>query len=218
VTAETAPDLPALANRLVEMGITRWSLSFLISAGRDRIGLTGLVPAKAERLFRWLSGLSSTVPFVIKTTEGTQYRRVALKRMRKSGMDDETIARSSIGRAFGIRDGNGIMFVSHAGEVYPSGFLPLVVGNVRRESIVSLYQSSPVFSRIRDVTQLKGKCGTCTFAGICGGSRARAYAATGDYMESDPLCQARSPVQGHRLKERSPGLLIPFMELGVGSI
>ena len=83
------------------------------------------------------------------------------------------------------------MFVSHTGDVYPSGFLPLLVGNVRQENIVSLYQSHPVFTGIRDVGGFKGKCRECEFATICGGSRARAFAATGDYLESDPLCLYR---------------------------
>jgi radical SAM protein with 4Fe4S-binding SPASM domain len=191
VTSETADDLPALADLIAGLGITRWSLFFLISVGRARAGLTELSPVRTERLFRWLEGLSRLVPYAIKTTEAMHYRRVALKRMRNRGMDDATIAGTPTGRGFGIRDGNGIMFVSHTGDVFPSGFLPLLVGNVRQDNIVSLYQNHPVFTSIRDVGSLKGKCAECEFATICGGSRARAFAATGDYLESDPLCLYR---------------------------
>jgi len=188
VTAETLGDLPAVADLLAGLGIARWSLFFLISVGRGRTGLQELSSVESERLLRWLDRLSQLVPYAIKTTEAPHYRRVAIKRMRKRGMHDDAIARTPIGRGFGVRDGNGIMFVSHTGEVCPSGFLPLVVGSVREENIVSLYRSHPVFTSIRDTGQFKGKCGRCRFASICGGSRARAYAMTGDYLESDPLC------------------------------
>jgi radical SAM protein with 4Fe4S-binding SPASM domain len=188
VTVETANDLPALAEVLREIGITRWSLFFLIAVGRGRAGLTELTPVESEKLFRWLYRLSRVVPFAIKTTEAMHYRRVAVKQMRKEGMQEDAILRTPTGRGFGIRDGNGIMFVSHTGQVYPSGFLPLPVGNVRTGNIVTLYRDSPVFRRLRDTGQLEGKCGRCEFRDMCGGSRARAFAATGNYMAEDPLC------------------------------
>src|SRR3989338_4779375 len=180
-------DLPGLAEQLPDLGITRWSLFFLITVGRGRAGLTEVSPVESEKLFRWLSDLSLHVPYAIKTTEAMHYRRVAVKQMRRRYMDDAAIMRTPNGRGFGIRDGNGIMFVSHTGEVYPSGFLPVVVGNVQETSIVDLYQSHPVFMQLRDLGQFRGKCGWCEFASVCGGSRARAYAATGGYLESDPL-------------------------------
>lgn len=80
------------------------------------------------------------------------------------------------------------MFISHIGEVYPSGFLPLSVGNVRTEDPVRLYREAPLFVQLRDPSQLKGKCGRCELRVICGGSRSRAWAATGDPLESDLLC------------------------------
>ncbi len=193
VTAETVGDLPALADLLGGLGIVRWSLFFLISVGRGRTGLRELGAVETERLFRWLDGLSLLVPYAIKTTEAMHYRRVVVKQMRRRGLDDEDIAHTPSGQGFGIRDGNGIMFVSHTGDVFPSGFLPLSAGNVQRENIVVLYRSHPVFTSIRDIGQVKGKCGRCEFVSICGGSRARAYAATGDPLESDPLCLYQPP-------------------------
>jgi radical SAM protein with 4Fe4S-binding SPASM domain len=108
--------------------------------------------------------------------------------MEEEGLDRAAIERTSVGRGFGIRDGNGIMFVSNDGSVYPSGFLPIVVGNVRESSVVDLYRDHEVFRRLRDVTAYKGRCGRCPYRDWCGGSRARAYAWTGDELESDPLC------------------------------
>ncbi len=187
VTAETLGDLPDLYALMRRLDIMRWSLFFLIAVGRGRV-LQEITPVESERLFHWLLDLGREAPFPIKTTEATHYRRVAYARMRRAGMEDAAIARTSVGRGFGIRDGNGIMFISHIGAVYPSGFLPVAAGNVRWASLVDLYRSSPLFVRLRDITQLGGKCGQCSFAAICGGSRARAYAWTGDVMASDPLC------------------------------
>jgi radical SAM protein with 4Fe4S-binding SPASM domain len=169
------------------MGILRWSLFFLISVGRGSV-LQEITPAQSEKLFHWLYGLSKEGRFQIKTTEATHYRRVAIRAMEAEGMADDEIVRTSVGRGFGIRDGNGIMFVNHAGDVFPSGFLPVAVGNVRADDVVELYRGHPTFTSLRDTTQYKGRCGICPYVERCGGSRARAYAWTGDVLETDPLC------------------------------
>ena len=85
-------------------------------------------------------------------------------------------------------DGKGILFISHLGEVFPSGFLPLSVGNVNRRSVVEMYRDSDLFRRLRDPSQLGGKCGRCPFNVICGGCRARAYADSGDPLGDEPYC------------------------------
>jgi radical SAM protein len=190
VTADTLDDLTALYDRMLEMGIVRWSLFFLIATGRGR-ALREIEPAESETLFHRLYDLSKSSPFAIKTTEATHYRRVALVRMRNEGIPDAAIARTPVGRGFGVRDGNGILFVSHTGDVYPSGFLPLRAGNVRAASIVDIYRHGELFTALRDVGRLVGKCGICPFREVCGGSRARAYAWTGDILASDPLCPYR---------------------------
>ncbi len=87
----------------------------------------------------------------------------------------------------GINDGAGFLFVSHRGDIYPSGFLPLRTGNVREDSLAEVYRRSPLFREVRDGS-LTGKCGVCPYRRVCGGSRARAYALTGDVLASDPLC------------------------------
>ena len=187
VTDTTLDDLPAIYEVVGKMGILRWSLFFLISVGRGSV-LKEITPAQSERLFGWLYDLSKIAPFQVKTTEATHYRRVATRRMEQDGLADAEIVRTSVGRGFGVRDGNGIMFVAHDGSVYPSGFLPLAVGNVRTDDIVALYREHAVFRSLRDVSQYKGRCGACQFVERCGGSRARAFAWTGDFLEADPLC------------------------------
>jgi AdoMet-dependent heme synthase len=120
--------------------------------------------------------------------EATHYRRVATRQMEHEGMDEQAIETTPVGRGFGIRDGNGNMFISHDGSVNPSGFLPVHIGNVRTDDLVTLYREHPVFVSLRDVSAYKGRCGRCQFVHTCGGSRARAFAWTGDFLESDPLC------------------------------
>ena len=187
VTTETLGDLPDIYDLVGRLGVMRWSLFFLIGVGRGA-ALREITAVQSERLNHWLYERASEAPFAIKTTEATHFRRVSIGRMRRDGLDDAVIARSPVGRGFGVRDGNGIVFVAHDGTIYPSGFLPLATGNVRADDIVAVYREHPVFRSLRDVGRLKGRCGRCEYAAICGGSRARAYAATGDPLESDPLC------------------------------
>lgn len=197
VTEDTVDDLPAIARLLPALDVMRWSLFFLIRVGRGT-GLSEISPARSERLFRWLLDLERTAPFQIKTTEAMHYRRVALRRMEAAGRDPAAIAKTPVGRGFGVRDGNGIVFIAHDGAVHPSGFLPLVAGNVRDASLVEIYRAAPLFVRLRDTNALGGKCGRCAYRAICGGSRARAYAWTGDPLASDPLCPYEPPVDGTR--------------------
>jgi radical SAM protein with 4Fe4S-binding SPASM domain len=108
--------------------------------------------------------------------------------MRAEGMNGEQIKRSGAYRGFGIRDGNGIMFVSHTGDICPAGFLPLVVGNIRNDQVAEVYRTAPVFQSLHDPSRFEGRCGFCEYSALCGGSRARAYEATGDPLASDPFC------------------------------
>lgn len=95
----------------------------------------------------------------------------------------------SIGRApRGLNDGKGFVFISHVGEVYPSGFLPISGGNVRQQRLSQIYRDSPIFKQLRNPEELSGKCGACEFRHICGGSRARAFAVNGDPLAQEPCC------------------------------
>ncbi len=169
-------------------GGTRWALFFLIATGRGS-SLAQVSPQASERLLNWLWEINRApgTNFMVKTTEAHHYRRIAVQHLQHR-VSQEQILNMPVGRSFGIRDGNGIVFVSHMGEVYPSGFLPASAGNVRADSLVNIYRNSPLFTSIRDAEQLTGKCGDCAFRIVCGGSRARAFATTGDPLASDPLC------------------------------
>ncbi len=188
VSAETVDDLPAVYELLTrEFPVMRWSLFFLIEVGRGRV-LQPISTERGEQLMNWIYDLSKTAPFAVATTEAPSYRRVALSRMRETGMVAAEIERTPVYRGFGIRDGHGIMFISNQGDICPAGFLPLAMGNVRHDQLLDVYRNAPMFKALHNPNLFKGKCGRCEYRALCGGSRARAFAATGDPLASDPFC------------------------------
>jgi len=108
--------------------------------------------------------------------------------MRAEGMTGQQIQRNPASRGFGIRDGHGIVFVSNTGDICPAGFLPLVAGNVRKDRLADVYRDAPVFRALHHPTNFDGRCGVCEYRALCGGSRARAFEATGSPLASDPFC------------------------------
>lgn len=202
VTDTTVADLDDTYELLKGYELFQWSLFFLISVGRGA-QLREMSPGDAERtLIKW-NRRRPDAPFRIKTTEAMQYRRIAAQQMLRAVRTEQEILDSPASRGFGIRDGNGIMFISHLGEVMPSGFLPMSVGSVREHSIVELYRDTELMRALRRPDGFKGDCGLCEFNKWCGGSRSRAYAWTGDPLESDPLCpykpaEARAGVHAGR--------------------
>ncbi len=180
---------------LTRLKIVLWSVFFLVPTGRGQ--LDDLISAEeCEQVFEKLHRASQRVKFHIKTTEAQHYRRFLLgKRIAErwqQGMKPETvqdILAEELGRARqGVNDAKGFVFVSHKGEVFPSGFLPETAGNVRQQSLTEIYRNSPLFVALRDTSKLKGKCGVCEFHELCGGSRARAFAVTGDAFAEEPCC------------------------------
>jgi radical SAM protein len=187
VSAETAGNLYEIYELLKPYGPARWSLFFLISVGRGKV-LDALSPEEGERLMEWVYDIASVAPFTIATTEAPSYRRVALNRMRAEGFTGDQIKKSTNYRGFGIRDGNGIVFVSHTGEICPAGFLPLAAGNIRKDRLAEVYRNSSLFQSLHDPSTFEGRCGRCEYNALCGGSRARAYVATGNPLAEDPFC------------------------------
>jgi radical SAM protein with 4Fe4S-binding SPASM domain len=103
----------------------------------------------------------------------------------------------------GVTDGNGFVFVSATGDVAPSGFLPIYAGNIREKPLLEIYRHSPLFQELRNKDLLKGKCGACEYRYVCGGSRARAFAETGDYLASEPRCAYVPPAWLERVGKAS---------------
>ncbi|MFB6282234.1 MAG: TIGR04053 family radical SAM/SPASM domain-containing protein, partial [Haloferacaceae archaeon] len=191
VCAETVDELPAVRDLVADLGAALWSVFFLVPVGRGRT-LDPIPPDRAERVMEWLVDVAREAPFGVKTTEAPHYRRVALQRRAAAGDGADAAGTDADGgaveRRTGITAGDGFAFVSHVGDVYPSGFLPEAAGNVRETDLVEIYREAPLFERLRDPDALGGKCGACEYRRVCGGSRSRAYARTGDPLASDPLC------------------------------
>lgn len=186
----TVDDLPAIANLADDLGAAVWAVFCLVPTGRATIS-DELSPEAYEETFAWLAGRSETAHWSLKLTEGYHYRRVLAQRGQNPLPPREGPAGS---RAPGpVNAGNGFCFISHTGDVCPSGFLPVVTGNVRAASVVALYREHPVFRALRDPQLLQGKCGACAFKRLCGGSRSRAYVHAGDYLASDPACAYLPP-------------------------
>jgi len=192
----TIEELPAVRTLVADLGAVLWSVFFLVPVGRGRV-LDPVSPQRADAVMDWLADVSESEPFALKTTEAPQYRRVQAQRTGNDGGDSP--ARP------GVIAGDGFAFVSHTGELYPSGFLPESAGNVREDHLVSLYRDSRLFEQLRDRDALKGKCGACPYRHVCGGSRSRAFAYTGDPLESDPLCPYVPPeYEGPMPKQELP--------------
>lgn len=193
--------LDEMAKLVEDLDCVLWSVFFLVPTGRGKE--TDMIsPVEHEKVFRWLYDLSKRVKFDIKTTAAQHYRRVVIQSKLRETKDAEQQIRyedalmqgktgqiDGLGRApQGVNDGNGFVFISHTGDVYPSGLLPVKAGNVRETPLAEIYRESPIFKDLRNPDKYKGKCGVCEFRHVCGGSRSRAYAMTGDYMESEPFC------------------------------
>ena len=185
VTRRTIADLPRMVEVLDDLGIAMWSVFFAVPTGRAKT--SDLVSAEeVEDLFGFLFETSKRVSFAIRTTEAMHYRRYVLQH---GGAMPLGVQPNGPPRApRGVNEAKGFVFVSHIGDVYPSGFLPLKAGNVKQQPLADIYRTSELFVSLRDSNNLKGKCGRCEFRDLCGGSRARAWAMTGDVFEADPLC------------------------------
>jgi len=175
-------EFEAFKNLMLELKPAMWSVFLLVPTGRA--GLADLPDAEdIEKVFEELSDLVGKAPFAIKTTEGHHFRRVLIQRKGPSAR-----SRRGMRSPLGIRDGKGVMFISHTGVVSPSGFLPIDCGNVKDRHPAEIYRNHPLFVSLRDNDALGGKCGVCEFRTVCGGSRARAYGVHGDPFAADPAC------------------------------
>jgi radical SAM protein len=211
ISRHNVHDLDNLCALFEKLAIVMWNVFFLVPVGRGQLGdlLSG---EEFENVFGKIYELSHRVNFQIKTTEAMHYRRYLLQ----NNLEERRLGHGSghgSGQAHGVQtnyeagtptsdaqtrtvgwatrrvnDGKGFLFVSHVGNVYPSGFLPIHAGNIRETPLQDIYRNAPIFKSLRDTSKLEGKCGACEYKEICGGSRARAYAVTGDPLAQEPCC------------------------------
>ncbi|WOP20138.1 TIGR04053 family radical SAM/SPASM domain-containing protein [Raineyella sp. LH-20] len=207
VTRDNVHELPQLLGDVLEMGVGLWSVFFLVPTGRGE-HLGALAAEEVEDVLHWLADVSSLV--AIKTTEAPQYRRVVIQRAaaRASNLPlpvtgplhDQLVADTVevLGHEIvptrvprppiDVNAGRGFVFVDHTGDVYPSGFLPFRCGSVKDAGLRRIYRESPILRSLRRPEEFGGSCGRCEFRDVCGGSRSRAYAVTGDLLGADPSC------------------------------
>jgi MoaA/NifB/PqqE/SkfB family radical SAM enzyme/metal-sulfur cluster biosynthetic enzyme len=184
VSRRTVADLPAIADQVERFGAVLWALFFLIPVGRATAD-DALDAAEIERVLEWAAGRAAGASFIVKTTEAPHYHRVLARR----GDRPRPGPRPNAPRApRAVTDGNGFVFIDHVGNICPSGFLPVPRGNVRGDDLVAVYRDDPLFQALRNPDRLRGRCGACEYRTTCGGSRARAWAATGDPFAEDPGC------------------------------
>jgi radical SAM protein with 4Fe4S-binding SPASM domain len=180
LTHTSGSEFAAMADLMHRLEPTLWNLFMLVPTGRGH-NETGLNPHATEKILHELAALQQTAPFALKTTEAPQFRRIAMQRWREKGG-------TRFPASLGVGDGKGFVFVSHHGEIYPSGFLPIPCGQFPEISLIDVYRNHSVFRQLRNPDLLKGKCGRCEFRSICGGSRARAFAVHNDFLAEEPTC------------------------------
>jgi radical SAM protein len=173
------------AELLDRFEIILWSVFFLVPVGRAT-EQARLSAEQVEQTFERLWRQTQRRRFAVKTTEAPHFRRFSAQRQKLSAK--HPALGGSPYASLATNDGKGILFVGHNGVIYPSGFLPITCGQFPRDNVVEVYQQSPLFRALRDADQLQGKCGVCKFRTICGGSRARSYAVTGDPLAAEPDC------------------------------
>jgi radical SAM protein len=211
VMRSTVRGLPGMARLLRELGVRTWEVFYLVPVGRAGAE-EDLSPAEWEDVSAFLYEVSR-YGVRVRTSEGPMFRRVALllNYASRTGAEPSGLVRTgklylelvdelrklmgepgpqALFETSGTRDGKGVIFISHDGMVYPSGFLPVPVGSVRRGRLVDIYRGSPLLRRLR-AAELRGRCGACEFREVCGGSRARAFAYYGDPLAEDPACAYR---------------------------
>ena len=189
LSRRTIDTLPAMARLVTEIAPALWSVFFVVPVGRAALAQQ-LDAATCEQVFNFLADWTASTGLPVKTTAAQAYRRVLLQRAK-----DHVHPGEGRPRPPAVNEGKGFVFVSHTGEVYPSGFLPISAGNIRRTPLAEIYRNSALFRALRDADRLEGKCGRCEFRVVCGGSRARAYAVSGNAFAEDPACAYQPPVR-----------------------
>jgi heme b synthase len=202
VMRHNVEDLPALHEQVIGLGAAAWHVFMLVPTGRGTVD-DSISPAEYEAILEWVYEAAQDSPIPLRVTCGPQFMRLVLTRKEENGPPNlvggqrpggHTGGHPGMDRmSRGCLAGAGYCFVSHRGEVFPCGYLPVEAGNVREQDFQAIYRHSPVFQALRDLSRLEGKCGVCPFVHRCGGCRARAYGLTGNYLAAEPYCDYEPP-------------------------
>ncbi|MFO7963474.1 MAG: heme b synthase [Desulfobacterales bacterium] len=198
VTRTNLDEIPAIHALAVSLGAAAHHIFLLVPTGRGKYIVDQEITAdEYERTLNWFYDRRDKSPLQLKATCAPHYYRILRQRAKKEG---KTVTFSSHGMDAATRGclgGTGFCFISHRGIVQPCGFLDLPCGDVTEKPFSTIWKESEVFLRLRDFDNLKGKCGICEYKNVCGGCRARAFEATGDYLAEEPLCSYQPRTRGN---------------------
>ncbi len=173
----------------IDIGAVAHHIFLLVPTGRGKYIIDQEISAKQyEESLNLLCKKSKEIPIQIKATCAPHYYRILRQHAKKEGKEVTFATHGFDAVTRGCLGGIGFCFVSHTGKVQPCGFLDIECGDVKKENFKSIWDNSEVFQNLRDHSKLEGKCGKCGFKIVCGGCRARAYEATGNYLAEEPLC------------------------------
>lgn len=189
ITKRNIDEIPKILEFATELGAKALHIFLLVPTGRGKeIEADEIEPVEYERVLNWFYDQQKTTKIQLKATCAPHYFRIMRQRAKKEGIEISVETHGYEAMTKGCLGGTGFCFVSSIGEVYPCGYLPALAGNIKEQSFKDVWDNSEVFNDIRDTSKLKGKCGDCGYKEVCSGCRARAYAATGDYMAEEPYC------------------------------
>jgi heme b synthase len=189
ITQQNLEEIPRIQELAVKLGAVAHHIFLLVPTGRGKYIIDQEITAEQyEETLNWFYDQKDHVPLQLKATCAPHYYRILRQKSREEGkkVTFETHGLDAVTR--GCLGGTGFCFVSHVGIVQPCGFLEVNCGDVRQTSFAEIWHDSKVFKDLRDFNKLEGKCGACEYRKVCGGCRARAYEATGDYLAEEPLC------------------------------
>lgn len=189
ITKLNLTEIPAILDMATEIGAEALHIFLLVPTGRGKeLENEEIPPAEYERVLNWFYDQQKTAKIQLKATCAPHYFRIMRQRARKEGTEVTVKTHGYEAMTKGCLGGTGFCFVSSVGEVYPCGYLPALAGNIKEQPFREIWENSQVFNDLRDPSRLKGKCGNCEYNEVCAGCRARAFAATGDYLAEEPYC------------------------------
>ena len=189
ITKSNLEEIPRIHGLTVEIGAVAHHIFLLVPTGRGKYIVDQAIDAaEYEEVLNWFYDQRDRSSLELKATCAPHYYRILRQRARKEGkkITFESHGLDAVTR--GCLGGIGFCFISHRGDVQPCGYLTLDCGNVRKQSFADIWGTAEVFTTLRDYDKLEGKCGDCEYKRVCGGCRARAFEATGEYMNEEPLC------------------------------
>ncbi len=189
ITQRNLKKIPLIADLAIGLGTSALHIFLLVPTGRGQeIAGDEIAPEEYEQVLNWFYDKQKTVKMTLKATCAPQYFRIMRQRAKAEGIKITPQTHGMEAMTKGCLGGSGFCFISYRGEVCPCGYLPVVAGEIRQQPFDQIWLHSELFQKLRDPDLLEGKCGACEYRRVCGGCRARAYAATGNYLTEEPYC------------------------------